>query len=921
MTSTPEAKARQEIDRLLGLAGWIVQDRDTVDLSAGVGVAVREYQLPAGPCDYLLFVDRKAAGVIEAKPEGKTLTGVAEQAETYMQKLPEHLPRYADTLLFDYESTGTETLFRDVRDPNARSRHVFAFHRPETLRAWATAPDTLRGRLAKMPPLDPLNLRQCQIEAIAGTGALPGLERSLARGDMRALIQMATGAGKTYTACTFIYRLIKHAGARRILFLVDRRNLGDQTLREFQDYVPPDDPRRFTALYVVQNLKGATLDPNAKVVITTIQRLYSMLRGEELPEAAEEHSAFEDGLDGPSKEVVYSPTIPIEIFDVIVTDECHRSIYGQWRQVLDYFDAFVIGLTATPSIHTLGFFNRNLVAEYPYERSVVDGVNVGFEVYRVRTRISEQGSTIDAGYEVPVMDRRTRKKRYEELDADFAYAKDELDRSVVAENQIRAILEAYRDRVFTDLFPGRKEVPKTLIFAKDDNHAENVTRLCREVFGRGNEFCKKITYQTTEDPKALLKSFRNDFNPRIVVTVDMIATGTDVKPIEVLIFLRDVRSSLYFEQMKGRGVRSIPTEQLTQVTPDAKAGKDRFVVIDAVGVTESRKTVMRPLEQQRNVGFDKLLDNVAVGDRRDATLSSLAARLVSLDRKLDDPDRQKIASLTAGQDLHTLAEALVAATDADAIEAAAAAKHGPLATDAQRAAIANTLKATATAPFDNPALRQLLKDLRAKAEIVIDQISVDTVLGAGFDQKRAKDTVERFEAFLDQNKDELIALQILYGRPAKAERITYAALKELADRLTTPPWVLDAAQVWQAYRRLDASKVRGDPMPKVLTELVALVRFAIGADAALESYAVGVEQRFNLWIGRQKKAGREFTDEQMKWLQLIKRYVTQNAEVSQTDLLDSPTFAQEGGLSKARALFGKSELPPMLGDLAEALVA
>jgi type I restriction enzyme, R subunit len=814
---TPEQKARARIDELLLKAGWVVQDREEMNLSAGAGVAVREYPLPVGPCDYLLVVDRRAAGVVEAKPEGTTLTGVAEQAETYMRPVPEHLAAFGPNLLFDYESTGTETLFRDVRDPDARSRHVFAFHRPETLFEWATAPDTLRRRLQSLPALDPRGLRQCQIEAIAGVGELAGLEKALARGDPRALVQMATGAGKTYLACTFVYRLIKYAGARRVLFLVDRNNLGDQALREFQHYVPPDDLRRFTALYVVQHLKTNTIDKDAKVVITTIQRLYAMLRGEELAVEAEEHSAFESGVDGLPKEVIYTPRVPIETFDFVVTDECHRSIYGQWRQVLDYFDAFTIGLTATPSLHTLGFFNRNLVAEYPYERSVIDGVNVSFEVYRVRTQITEQGGRIDAGYEVPFIDKKTRRKRYEELDAALDYAAPQLDRSVTVPNQIRAILEVYRDRLFTDLFPARHEVPKTLIFAKDDAHAEAITEIARQVFGRGNDFCKKITYQTTEDPKALLKAFRNDPLPRIVVTVDMIATGTDVKPIEVLVFMRDVKSEIYFEQMKGRGVRSIRTDDLVQVTPDATRGKERFVVIDAVGVTETAKTTMRPLERQRNVSFEKLLDHVASGDRRDETLASLAARLARLDAKIDDADRAKIVELADGRDLHALSSSLLEATDPDRIERAVTQAHGPGASEGQRRAVEQRIKDEAAKPFDNPALREVLKDAKQRAEMVIDEISIDQVLGVGFDFEKARETTRRFQEFIEQNKDRLTALQILYSRPAAAERLTYAQLQELAHALTGPPWVLDTAVVWQAYKRLDAAKVRGEPMEKVLT--------------------------------------------------------------------------------------------------------
>jgi type I restriction enzyme R subunit len=703
--------------------------------------------------------------------------------------------------------------------------------------------------------------------------------------------------------------------------LVDRNNLGDQTLREFQHYVPPDDPRRFTALYVVQHLKTNTIDKDAKVIITTIQRLYAMLRGEELPIEAEEHSVFESGVDGPPKEVAYTPRVPIETFDFIVTDECHRSIYGQWRQVLDYFDAFTIGLTATPSLHTLGFFNRNLVAEYPYERSVIDGVNVSFEVYRVRTQITEQGGRIDAGYEVPFMDKKTRRKRYEELDAALDYTAPQLDRSVTVPNQIRAILEVYRDRLFTELFPDRHEVPKTLIFAKDDAHAETITEIARQVFGRGNDFCKKITYQTTEDPKALLKAFRNDPLPRIVVTVDMIATGTDVKPIEVLIFMRDVKSEIYFEQMKGRGVRSIRTDDLVQVTPDATRGKERFVVIDAVGVTETAKTTMRPLERQRNVSFEKLLDHVASGDRRDQTLASLAARLARLDAKVDDADRAKIVEIADGRGLHALSAALLEATDPDRLEQAVTQAHGPGASDEQRLAIEQRIKDEAAKPFDNPALRQLLKYAKQRAEMVIDEISIDRIVGVGFDLQKAKATTQRFRDFIEENKDRLTALQILYSRPAAAERLTYAHLQELAHALTGPPWVLDTALVWQAYKRLDAAKVRGEPMEKVLTELVSLVRFAIGQTDALESFAVGVEQRFNLWIGRQKKAGREFTDEQMRWLQLIKCFIAQNVDIAPRDFLEAPTFTHEGGLVKARQLFGREHLAPMLDELTEALAA
>jgi type I restriction enzyme R subunit len=404
---TPEEKARQTIDDLLDKAGWKVQDFKQLNLSASLGVAVREYPLDSGETDYLLFVERKPVGVIEAKPEGTTLSGVSDQSDKYLAGKPKYFPHTREPMRFGYESTGKETFFRDLNDPDPRSRRVFAFHKPEALKEWMSQQDTLRARLQELPPLITNGLRDCQIEAIIN------LEKSFAEARPRALIQMATGSGKTFTAVSSIYRLIKFANARRILFLVDRNNLGRQTRNEFQQYITPDDGRKFTELYNVQRLTSNALDPVSRVCITTIQRLFSMLKGEpELDEELEEHSIFDlSPEEGTPKEVSYNPQIPIETFDVIITDECHRSIYNLWRQVLEYFDSFIIGLTATPSKQTLGFFNQNLVTEYSHERAVADGVNVGYEVYRIKTQITEKGSKIEAGYYVDKRNRLTRTTR------------------------------------------------------------------------------------------------------------------------------------------------------------------------------------------------------------------------------------------------------------------------------------------------------------------------------------------------------------------------------------------------------------------------------------------------------------------------------------------------------------------------------
>ena len=616
LTHTPEQRARQHIDEALDAAGWVVQDRVEMNLSAGPGVAVREFQMATGHgfADYMLFVEGKAVGVLEAKSAGYPLTSVELQADKYATGLPAGLDPPVNPLPFLYMSTGVETRFINLLDPDPKTRRISGvphIHRPSTLAEWLradtldewvkrlhagggglhtsaedTRPSSLRARLQTMPPLEQGFLFPNQVEAVIN------LEHSLKRNRPRSLVQMATGSGKTIFAITSVYRLIKYAGARRVLFLVDRSNLAEQAEKEFQGFRTPDDNRKFTELYNVQRLTSNTIGSSSKVVVTTIQRLYSMLKGEpEFASEVEEASQFEStgaAMTEPLP-VVYNSTYPPEYFDVIVIDECHRSIYTLWRQVLEYFDGFLIGLTATPAKQTFGFFNKNLVMEYDHERAVADGVNVDFEVYNIRTKITERGSTIEASPNTMVeyRNRQTRQRRWERPDEDITYDASELDRRVVAKDQIRTIVRTFRDRLFTEIFPGRTEVPKTLVFAKDDSHAEDIVEIIRDEFDRGNAFCQKITYKVTAaNPRDLIQSFRNSFEPRIVVTVDMISTGTDIRPIEIVMFMRAVKSRVLFEQMKGRGVRVIDSNELKAVTPDANA-KTHFVIVDCVGMTET----------------------------------------------------------------------------------------------------------------------------------------------------------------------------------------------------------------------------------------------------------------------------------------------------------------------------------------------
>lgn len=912
---TPEQLARQDIDRLLEASGWAVQDRDRLNLSASLGVAVREFQVDAGAAGYLLFVAGRAAGVVEAKPAGTTLSGVADQSAKYTVGLPAYLPTWGDPLPFAYESTGVETFFRDGRDPDARSRRVYTFHRPEQLQEWAQQPDTLRTRLRHLPELPTAGLRACQAEAVSG------LERSFALSHPRALIQMATGSGKTYAAITAVYRLIKYGRAKRVLFLVDRNNLGRQALREFQQYVPPDSPHKFTELYNVQHLTSNAFDPVSKVCISTIQRVYSMLRGEPFDEGNEERSLFDTNpWEGQPREIAYNPALPIETFDVIITDECHRSIYNLWRQVLEYFDAFLIGLTATPSKQTLGFFNQNLVTEYSHERAVADGVNVGYEIYRIRTRLTDQGGHVDAGYYVDKRDRQTRQVRWEQLDEDLDYVPTQLDNDVVALDQIRTVVGTFHDRLFTDLFPGRTEAPKTLVFAKSDSHAEDIVNIVREVFGKGNEFCRKITYLTTGDtPENLIQAFRNSYHPRIAVTVDMVSTGTDIKPIECLLFMRDVKSRVYYEQMLGRGTRTISDTDLAGVTPGA-VHKTHFVVVDAVGVSERAKIETRTLERKRTVSFDKLLEQVALGDRSEDTLSSLAGRLARLDQTLSPAQRHEIEAVSGGAPLRALVHSLLDAIDADVQLAQAQqtfATSEP--TPAQLAQTAQQLAAGACAPFNAPELRNTLVAIHSLNEQTIDNVSQDEVLDVGYGEQarqQAEDTVHRFREFIAANKDELTALQLLYSRPYGQRHLTYESVRELAEALERPPNGLTTAKVWHAYETLDRSKVRGAGPAKLLTNIISLVRYALGEADALEPFPLTVEQRFDQWLAQQD---RQFTEQQLAWLIMMRDHIAASASLELDDFALAP-FADHGGAMRVYQLFGDG-LEALVSEMNEVLAA
>ncbi|MEE4263345.1 MAG: type I restriction-modification enzyme R subunit C-terminal domain-containing protein [Desulfobacteraceae bacterium] len=917
MNKTPEQQARDNIDRQLEQSGWVVVDKRAINWGLGPGLAVREYQTEVGPADYVLFVDRKPIGVIEAKKEaeGHRLSVHEQQAEFYAQS---QLKWFAASqpLPFVYESTGIVTRFTDMRDPKPRARPVFSFHHPNTLKERIRQKTSLRQRLRQLPDLPVEGLRDCQIRAITN------LEKSFRENRPRALVQMATGSGKTFTAITAIYRLLKFADAKRVLFLVDTKNLGEQAEQEFMGYLPNDDNRKFTELYNVRRLNSKYVPPDSQVCISTIQRMYSILKGEELEETADQTNPHEYVEMGPPREVEYNQNVVPEFFDFIVVDECHRSIYNLWKQVLDYFDAFYIGLTATPDKRTFAFFNENVVSEYRHEEAVADGVNVGFDTYLIETKITQDGARLVAEQWVDKRDRLTRQKRWEQLDEEVVYTQNDLDRDVVNPSQIRNIIKAFREKL-PEMFPGREEVPKTLIFAKTDSHADDIIQIVREEFAEGNAFCKKITYKADEDPKSVLASFRNDYHPRIAVTVDMVATGTDVKPLECLVFMRDVRSKNYFEQMKGRGTRTQGYDDLKKVTPSVHTAKTGYVIVDAVGVSKSIKTDSRPLERKKSIPLKDLLQAALMGQTDEDLYSSLAGRLARLEKQITDDERNQFKQLAHGKPINQLVHELLDAHHPDKIVEHAAQKFD-LPPDSQpdedqRQTAQKELTHRARDTFTG-ALNEFIETVRKSHEQIIDDINLDTLEFAGWDKQarlKAQAIIADFKTFMQAHKDEITALSIFYNQPYNRRHITYAMIREVLDTLKRAKPGLAPARVWQAYEQVE--KVSGKSPKNELTALVSLIRRITGIDDTLTAFEQTADRNFQKWVFGKQAGPLKFSEEQMAWLRMIKEHIISSVHMDKDDL-DYAPFDGQGGIGRMHQLFG-DEMDAIIDEMNEALAA
>lgn len=863
---TPEEKARVKIDQMFEDAGWQVVDRDFYS-PAITAAAIREGLMKGNhEADYLLFINGKAIGVLEAKRAEVDVNSdmVCEQAAMYAHGVPKCYQTWQKPLPFAFQSNGEETYFRDFRDKDGDLQLLNRIFTPKELSRMLGIDDPFAG----LPMLKKKGLRDCQYEAVSE------LERSFRSGQNKALMVLATGAGKTYTACLAAYRFLAYTPFRRILFLVDRNNLGKQAEGEFGRFRLTENGDPFNTIYTVNRLKSCEIPKDSNVVISTIQRLFSLLKGEAINDDDSENEDYNKPIELPE-----NPTLPKDFFDLIIIDECHRSIYGNWKKVLDYFTtARMIGLTATPVPETMAFFNNNRIVNYTLEKSIVDGVNVDCRIYRIKTEATENGGAIRQGDMLRQVTCYTGKVETISQKESSQYTREELNRSIVNPAQIKLVLETYRDSVYTEMFtdpqrePNMDYLPKTLIFALNEAHATNIMNIAREVFGHtapDDPFVQKITY-SAGDSTELIRHFRKDREFRIAVTCTLVATGTDVKPLEVVMFMRDVQSQPLYVQMKGRGVRTIGDEQLRDVTPNAFS-KDFFYLVDAVGVTEHEKHIPTAGtdETHETMTLRRLLELITHGNVSDQYLRLLASRLARIYSKASDEQRNEFMRLST-IDMRELSSAIFTGLDQNLLPPYVDINQPNL----ERKGLVGSI-------VNRPKAREYLLILNA-GFVKILMPGEDTLISKGFSIEEAHETTEAFEQYCNDHRDEIEALRIIWNNDDKP--LTYALLKDLENRLKMANNHFSPNRLWNSYALLIPDKVRKHTTREeqlAMTNIIQLVRYAFRQTERLESVCATAMQYFNLWCGQRQD---EKSQQQIEVMRQVVEYVASNGAVTISDI-------------------------------------
>lgn len=903
----PEEKARIKIDKQLNNAGWDIVSRQ--DYVPNYAMAIKEALMQGGnESDYLLFIDNKAIAVVEAKREENDLKDEVElQAENYAVTPEKWYGTWFDNLIpLVYLANGKKILFKNLlTDPDGDYIELKEMHSPKRMLQLINK----TSEYGALPRIERKGLRDCQYNAECK------FEKSIKQREKNALAILATGSGKTYLACLAAYRLLNYTPTRRVLFLADRNNLARQAETEFKLFNKTEKQQSLNDLYTINRLTKPD-KINGDIIISTIQKLFAVLTGQSTDETNEDENNLNfDETDEQKAEseidLGKDIKLPSDYFQFIIVDECHRSIYGKWQSVLKYFkDAKILGLTATPTPEAYAFFNDNIIEKYTYDDSVVDGVNVPARVYRIKTEQTEHGGAIKSGDKFVETTRSGYKVNEYIAEERIDFNPTQLDRSVVSPDQIRKNIETFRDSIYTDMFPERKAlweyIPKTLIFAKDDHHASEIVDIVKAVFAEKFEygkipekFVQKITY-SAGDTNTLIKEFRTEKEFRIAVTVTLVATGTDVKPLEIVMFMRDVNSDVLYTQMKGRGCRTINDDKLKEVTPNATT-KDCFYIVDCVGVTEHDKTI--PAAGGGETGtntpkLEKLLEYLSHGYITDDNLSFLRDYCASINRRYENNPlfghHLSMFITNFGFSPRDLALNINKAISQNILP--------PFISPSDENRTRNDLISCLISNLE--ARKKLLELHRGYYAIYPND---DTLIEKGFSKEQALSFIENFEKYITENADSIEALRIIYN--SEDTVITRSMLSELQERLLSENRSFIPAKIWRNYKLLDTDsnvdELDISQNANALTNLIQIVRYAYKKNPKLISLLKGYSQRFALYCGQ---AQRTLTEDQKDIMKHIADYVINDGYISINELNEIDTDLWRKAIKTFGAPSFKTEL-------------
>lgn len=834
--------------------------------------AVEEFPTESGPADYALVVNDRVLGIIEAKKLSIGPQNILTQAQRYSRGVAESQFNFDGFRVpFLYSTNGEVIWFHDVRHNLNTSRKIADFHTPDAL-------EEMLGRDFHAAcqwfatPNNHSRLRPYQIAANAA------VEAAIAQRKRQMLVAMATGTGKTFTTVNQVYRLMKSGVARRVLFLVDRKALAAQAVRSFASF-EPEPGLKFDKIYEVysqrleQDDDGERFDPkllpkaylrtpkvgHAFVYVCTIQRMAINLFGRNAVSVLADEALDEDDDQ---------LEIPIHAFDAIIGDECHRGYttaeLSVWRNTLDHFDAIKIGLTATPAAHTKAYFN-DVVFRYTYEQAVRDGFLVDFDAVTIRSEVRMNGIFLKEGESVGMVDPQTGAEQMDLLEDQRQFETTEIEEKVTSPESNKLIIEELKKHALEhEQRYGR--FPKTLIFAANDiphiSHADHLVKTCREIFGRGESFVQKITGRV-DQPLKRIREFRNRPAPGIVVTVDMLSTGVDIPDLEYIVFLRQVKSRILFEQMLGRGTRK------GEKFPD----KSHFTVFDCFDGTllsyfknASAMTTEPPEKPTRTI--IQIIEDVWQNHDRNYNIRLLVKRLQRIDKEMSGAAREMFAAHIPNGDLATYARELPAKLAAD---------------------FTGTMKL-----LRNPAFQELLMNYpRPPRTFTVAYETQDTVSSAVLirdgvgNEHKPEDYLEAFARFVKDNPAHIQAIQILLNRP---QEWGTQALTELRRKLTATK---------ERFTVENLQKAHAVCYQKALADIISMVKHAAKDQEPLLTASERVEKAFV-----KIAAGQNFTDEQRQWLDRIRAHLIENLSVDREDFEDVPIFAREGGWQKADRAFG-----------------